>query len=156
MMTDAALAERIDAPLAVDRALTPAEHTAFRNQVLVGGYAGATPADWIDVAAERDDHLDVIEPWMAQHAARAIAELRERHPLPERLIGSVLIAAIYATIAMSDAPPGAPHRTAVEIAGDALLWARGYAERCGWSPGTRAQTGTCPGGRPGCTVDHHV
>jgi len=154
MMTDTALTNRIDAHLAVDRALTRAERTAFRDKVLTGSYGDAEPADWMAEAAERDAHLDIIEPWMAVHGAHATATLHARYGLPEPLIQRVLVSSIYATIALAGAELGGPHRLAVQIAGDALLWAGGFAERCGWTPGARPEPGTCPDGASTCMVDH--
>jgi hypothetical protein len=133
-MTDDQLTDRISHELAIDRALTAAERAAFRAYALVDQFAGAEPADWISEAYQRDAHLDIIEPWMDEHADRVVAELRERHGLPDRMLRLLLVHALDATIAIASADLGERRRTHVEIASDAALWARGYAERCGWNP----------------------
>lgn len=134
-VTDATLTDRLDANLAVDQALNPVERSAFRKHLLVGPYDGAEPADWLTEAAERDAELDIIEPWMAEHGDRMVAVLRERVPLPVPVTTQILLAAINAKIAMSVFIGGTDHRRmAVEIAGDAMLWARGYAFGIGWNP----------------------
>lgn len=154
-MNDDQLTERIDPSLAVDRALTVAEALAFRQHALAGVYAGAEPSDWISYAIQSDANLDIVEPWMARHADEYIAALRERHALPDRLTRRIIVAALYASIPLGRAELGEHRRSVIQLAGDAMLWARGYAERCGWTPNTRDVAGACPDGRPGCLVDHH-
>lgn len=135
VITDALLTDRVDANLAVEAALNCTERAAFGRHILVGPYAGAEPSDWLAEASERDAHLDTIEPWMAKHGDRTVAMLRGRHPLPEPLMTQILLAALHAKIALAEVLKGTDQRRmATEIAGDAMLWARGYAFGIGWTP----------------------
>lgn len=134
-VNDALLTDRLSAELAVDQALNPVERAAFRKHILVGPYDGAEPADWIAEAIDRDANLDIIEPWMDEHGDKMAAVLRLCVPLPEEVATQILVAALHAKIVLGNVLPGTDHRRmAVEIAGDAMLWARGYAFGIGWTP----------------------
>jgi hypothetical protein len=133
-VTDALLIDRLDANLAVDQALSPFERAAFQRHLLVGAYDGAEPADWLAETIERDAELAIVEPWMAEHGERFIAVLRERNSLPVPVATQILLVALHAKIALSNFIEGTDQRRmAVEIAHDAMLWARGYAFGIGWT-----------------------
>lgn len=133
-MSDRQLCERISPELAVDRALTPAERLIFRRHALVGQYEGAAPADWIADQVDRDAHLGKVTAWMCEHGNRATAALMHHHGLPKLLVIKLLSRAVYATIAMPPTGVSPWPRSPWEIASHAALWARGYAERSGWTP----------------------
>jgi hypothetical protein len=134
-VTDALLTDRLDENLAVDQALNTVERAAFRRHLLVGAYDGAEPADWLAEAIECDAELAIIEPWMAEHGDRFIAVLRERNSLPVPVTTQILLVALHVKIALSNFIEGTDRqRMAVEIAHDAMLWARGYAFGIGWTP----------------------
>lgn len=139
-ITDAELIGRIDASIAVQRALTAAEEGAFRQFVLVGQFDGATIADWISIARDADAFIAVTEKWWRRAGDAAVAYLAARHELPEDLIRDLLGAALYATCGYASATLAEEpwsttvRRTHIEIASGAALWVRGYAEALGWEP----------------------
>jgi hypothetical protein len=133
-ITSEELTVRIDPALAVDRALTAAERSAFLQFVLIGSYDGAQPADWLDEADNSDAYGEHIDRWWEQHGDKAVAYLQVLHELPEALTRRLLGSALRATFAIASATLGERRRTHIEIASGAALWARGYGEALGWAP----------------------
>ena len=137
MITDEWLTERIDPALAVDRALTGAERTAFLEHILVGQYDGAQPSDWIDEAGNADAYGAGIGSWWDRYGDKALDVFLVNYELPEVLTRRLLNAALVAMYGMVGSKMTTDHRrTPIEIAAGASLWARGYAEALGWAPGT--------------------
>jgi hypothetical protein len=132
---DGDIFERIDAAVAVARALTAAEEGAFMQHLLVGRYEGARPADWITDAEQGDSFLTEVESWWEKYGDKAMAYLMTLHQLPASLVRRLLNAAVYASLALdSTGLTTVQRRFQSEIAGGAALWARGYAEALGWVP----------------------
>jgi hypothetical protein len=141
MITDAELCDRVDTAIAIDRALNAAERGAFLTYCLrLGGYGGATIADWIDEARNADHFAGPIDQWWRRAGDTALAYLMTLHELPEPLTRQLLSGALYAVFGIAsatlDVEPWAPtgRRTHVQIASGAALWARGYGEALGWQP----------------------
>jgi len=130
--------ERIDAVLAVDRALNMAEEGVFLEHLLVGSYEGARPADWIGDAEDADVFQAEIGSWWEEYGDKALAVLMAVHELPEPLVRRLLNAALVAMFATAGKLPTDRRETHIELAGRAALWARGYAEALGWAPPRRA------------------
>lgn len=134
-MTSDQLAERVDPAIAVERALTAREEGVFLEHVLVGGFQGARPADWLDEADNADAYCGEIDAWWEESGDTALAYLLTLHELPERLTRRILATALTASIAITRAGQvGAWRRTHIEIASGACLFARGYGEALGWTP----------------------
>lgn len=146
-ITPAALTACIDPALAVDRALTAAERTAFLEFVLIGPYEGAQPADWLYEADNSGAYAEHIGPWWEQHGDKALAYLQVLHELPEELARRLLGCALRATFAIASATLGERRRTHIEIASGAALWARGYGEALGWTPHPAPYGCRCKHGR---------
>lgn len=140
MITDAELTGRIDPALAVDRALNAAERGAYLEYRLIGGYDGASIADWIAEAQNADAYVQIADRWWSQAGDAAVDYLMALHELPEELLRALLAAALYATCGITSATLGQEpwtlngRRTHIEIASGAALYARGYAEALGWQP----------------------
>lgn len=123
--------DQIPLALAVERALTPTEQAAFLSSALTGPMRGATPADWIETAADEDAFLGDVEQWWAENGDDAIEVLLGFLPL--NIAQALLLRAVYAWIPLKGAElPGQAHRMVTEIAQGAALWLRGYAEGRGW------------------------
>lgn len=136
MITDEMLEARIIPALAAERAMTVAERATFAALHLAGQFNGAQVADWIDEALNCDAYLGPAEKWWAQNGDAALAQLVDRHQLPERITQKTLYAALYATLALVGGDLNRPHRSTLALAHDAALWARGYADALGWYPTT--------------------
>lgn len=133
------LFDRIDPALAVDRALTAAERTAFLEFCLVGQFDGAQPADWIAEAQNGDAYAEHIDRWWRQSGDLVVAYLTARHELPEPVTRALLSASLYAVFGIASATIGPDlaaqgRRTYIELASGAALWVRGQAEAYGWQP----------------------
>lgn len=125
----------VDPYVAVDRALNPMERETFASRQLHGRMHGANPGDWLDQADDADAFLEVIEPWWEQHGADTISAVVLRSELPQRLAHRLVSSALLACIGMGIVDTHTPAQSYVyALAERASLWARGYAERDGWSP----------------------
>jgi hypothetical protein len=116
-----------DPVLAVDRAMRPHARQFILDRLRGTPMEGATVADYIDEAINRDAYLEHTEPWFERANDSAQVLLADEYPdvaLPylSRLVTAALMAEV---VHHGHAPRGI--REVVELAGRAACWAEGYA-----------------------------
>jgi hypothetical protein len=117
----------VDPALAVDHALTVPERARFRR-VLVGGFAGARPADWIDEADNNDAHLDRVEPWLSLWDRDVTPTLADDYQIPEEYARRLVVCALYANLAMTGTQQVPRKEPVQQLAYRAAAWVLAWVE----------------------------